>query len=107
MSGTWDELIQDIKSRLDIIRGNKKDIDIEIGLYPPDINIWNKVNSRLTKELTNLISDYGYEYSLVEPDNYKLEKIVCEKDAYYGSPSPLVTLFTNKNKPVMLADYDI
>ncbi len=101
------DIIDRIKNRLDIITSNKADLDIEIGLYPPDISTWNKVNSRLTNKLISLISDYGYEYSLVEPDNYKLEKIVCKKDAYYGSPSPLVTLFTFNKKPVMLADYDI
>ena len=42
-----------------------------------------------------------------ELDNTELEKIVAEYDAYYGSPSPLVTIFSYNKKPVMIADYDI
>ncbi len=100
-------IIDSIRKRLDIFRENEDDVDVTIGFYPPDISIWNKVDSRLTKELVDLLSSYGHEYILLEPEYYKLEKITEEYDAYYGSPSPLVTIFSYKKKQVMIADYDV
>lgn len=101
------DIIESIKNRLEIFKDNEGAIDLTVGFYPPDINTWNKVDSRLTKRLIDLLSSYGYEYMPVEPDNLKLEAIVEEYDAYYGSASPLVTIFTYNKKPVMIANYDI
>ena len=101
------DIIESIKNRLDTFMDNKDEIDITVGLYPPDINTWNKVDSRLTKRLTDMLSSYGYEYMSIEPDYIKLEAVVAEHDAYYGSASPLVTIFTYNKKPVMIANYDI
>ena len=101
------DIIESIKNRLDTFRDNEDTIGITVGLYPPDINTWNKVDSRLTKRLIDMLSSYGYGYMPVEPDNLRLEAIVAEHDAYYGSASPLVTIFTYVKKPVMIADYDI
>ena len=101
------DIIESIKNRLEIFKDNEGAIDLTVGFYPPDINTWNKVDSRLTKRLIDLLSSYGYEYIPIEPDYLKLEAIVAEHDAYYGSASPLVTIFTYNRKPVMIADYDI
>ena len=101
------DIIESIKNRLDTFRDNEDTIGITVGLYPPDINTWNKVDSRLTKRLTDLLSSYGYEYTPIEPDYIMLEDIAAEYDAYYGSASPLVTIFTYVKKPVMIANYDI
>ena len=101
------DIIESIKKRIEIFKENKETIDISVGLYPPDINIWNRVDLRLTKTLLDMLSTYGYEYIMVEPNNTELEKTVKEHDAYYGSASPLVTIFTYNKKPVMIADYDI
>ena len=101
------DIIESIKNRLDTFKDNEDTIDITVGLYPPDINTWNKVDSRLTKRLVDLLSSYRYEYMPVEPDYLKLEAIVAEHDAYYGSASPLVTIFTYNKKPVMIANYNI
>ncbi len=100
-------IINSLKARLETFKENSENIDITVGLYPPDINTWNKVNSKTTKELFELLSSYGSKHIFLEPDNDKLEKITAEHDAYYGSPSPLVTIFSYNKKPVMIADYDI
>lgn len=101
------DIIENIKNRLEIFKKSKEAIDISVGLYPPDINTWNRVDLRLTKTLLDMLSTYGYEYIMVEPDISEVENIVKEHDAYYGSASPLVTIFTYNKKPVMIADYDI
>lgn len=101
------DIIESIKNRLEIFKDNEGAIDLTVGFYPPDINTWNKVDSRLTKRLIDLLSSYGYEYIPIEPDYLKLEAIVAEHDAYYGSASPLVTIFTYNKKPVMISNYDI
>lgn len=102
-----DNIIEKIKLRIELFNKNKEDVETMVGFYPPDLNTWNNVSSRKTKELTDLLSSYGYEYIMPELDNTELEKIVAEYDAYYGSPSPLVTIFSYNKKPVMIADYDI
>lgn len=39
--------------------------------------------------------------------NKMYEAIANEHDAYYGDPSPIVTAFVNKKKPVMIADANV
>ena len=83
-------------------------------------DIWKQVDEQLTSELLKLIDGYvdsswcklyGFESKIKEKlstsFNETLEETAVSYDAYYGSPSPFVTLFTYNKKPVMIAEYDI
>ncbi|MBQ9609451.1 MAG: LicD family protein [Lachnospiraceae bacterium] len=115
-----DSILEKIKNRMDIFRENSSSINLDIMLYPMNSDTWNQVDENLTQELLKLIGEYdnsswcnfnGFESEvekkLLSSFNETLENTVALYDAYYGSPSPFVTLFTYYKKPVMIAEYDI
>ncbi|MBR1815111.1 MAG: LicD family protein [Lachnospiraceae bacterium] len=115
-----DNILEKIRNRMDIFRENSSSINLDIMLYPMNSDIWKQVDEQLTSELLKLIDGYvdsswcklyGFESKIKEKlstsFNETLEETAVSYDAYYGSPSPFVTLFTYNKKPVMIAEYDI
>ena len=115
-----DNIIEKIRNRMEIFKDNSSSINISIMLYPMNCDTWNRVDEKLTQDMLNLIGEYedsswckfyGFESEirdeLTNSFNETIEKTVVLYDAYYGSPSPFVTLFAYNKKPVMIAEYDI
>ena len=115
-----DNILEKIRNRMDIFKENSSSINLDIMLYPMNSDTWKQVDEELTDTLLSMMEEYensswcrfnGFESEIKEKlstsFNETLEKTAVSYDAYYGSPSPFVTLFTYNKKPVMIAEYDI
>ena len=115
-------LMDRVKDRLETFKVSGGAIDTDIAFYPFDRAIWDKIDSKLTTQLLELLKEYeadsdanlrirGFEdevWAHIDTSfNETIDSLTDDYDAYYGSPSPFVTLFSYKKKPVMIADYDI
>ena len=97
-----------IKDRINTFNAESKKIDVGVILFPAFGEIWNEVDGEETGKLQQMIAacvDRGWRYIdwCVDLD---YSDIVDDYDAYYGSASPLVTIFSQEKKPVMIADYN-
>ena len=104
------EIVVDaVESRLWLFEENSERILPVIGFYPPDLTLWEGVDAALTKQLSDAVDTFitraDCERCDIRMENY--ETILRESDAYYGSASPLVPMFTQVKKPVMVSDYQV
>ncbi|MBR1865618.1 MAG: LicD family protein [Lachnospiraceae bacterium] len=103
------EVVKCIRERLELFKENGDSIHVTVGFYPADMSEWRRTDSRLTEEIIELLHTYEDKswYRRCELQKTGFVSVVADHDAYYGSPSPLVLLFTHEKKPVMLADYAV
>ena len=102
-------VVDSIRKRFEIFKENCDSIQITVCLYPEDTEEWNKIDQSVTFELTRLIQEYGKEAWCERQELKKsdFDSLTAGHDAYYGSASPLVPLFTHQKKPVMISEYGV
>jgi hypothetical protein len=95
-----------IRQRLEIIAKERANIRLTLSFYPPDIKTWKDIGTETAQELDVLMKEYEQEdwFTLCDLSTVKWSEIAAASTAYYGSPSPLVHLFTEKKKPVMISE---
>ncbi len=104
-----DILMKAVSARLKIFGDAGKSMHLTIVLYPGDRKSWDELDPELFVKLFELF-DRGVvdgKYDMLTFTPQEVEEVASAYDAYYGSPSPLVTAFAVKKKPVMLANYEI
>ena len=100
-------IIDRIKQRIRVFQKNAEAIEIGVTFFPTDEMVWKEADGHITDEIKKLIGSCGWNVEMSVINISDREKIVREYDAYYGSASPLVPLFSEYKKPVMIADYNI
>lgn len=100
-----DILAASIKERIEIFSEHKDHICVSVFFYPNNPTEWNQVNRELSDEIFSAVETADMEVISINPIDS--DDISQDYDAYYGSPSPLVPAFITRQKPVMLANYDI
>ncbi|MDE7253395.1 MAG: LicD family protein [Acetatifactor sp.] len=97
--------VDTIREKLEIFEENRTRHNLMVGLYPPDLDTWKNADGGVTQQITKLLEKYTkQEWCEICDINYaNMKDIAEESDAYYGSPSPLVLMFTAVGKPVMIA----
>ena len=100
-----EKAVTEMRERLETFSESSSGIKVKICMYPPAINVWESVDSNITQSLLNLIKEYTNQEwcEMCDINTVEWEDIARESSAYYGSPSPLVHMFTMKNKPVMIS----
>lgn len=104
-----ENIIDRIKERIEIFNNALEDIEVGAMLFPLSVDIWNAVDEKISKTIKSMIEDdgrKGWNYISCQSEA-EYEDIVDDYDAYYGSASPIVLMFSQKKKPVMIADYNI
>jgi hypothetical protein len=96
-----------IRERIDIFKENSGNLNVDVMFFPDIEENWNVMDEEKTNELKKLLDDGREILSIVNINMSQCETVVKEYDAYYGSASPLVPVFSQNKKPVMIADYDI
>lgn len=96
-----------LRNKLTVMSNNKDSLEINICLYPPDMDEWESAldNSVISfmDELEQAAEQGGFGF--IDLRDTPTEELVEWHDAYYGSASPLVHEFVREKKPVMIADY--
>lgn len=98
-----------VRDRMEIMKASKDELDIAVAFYPPQKEDWRGVDNETVDRLLGLIKEYTAEDWCMEVDLSQSDWDALEGScqAYYGSTSPLVLLFSRAKKPVMIADYAI
>ncbi len=82
--------------RLQLLKENADKINVSVCVYPYEST---------DKATSELINDFGLKHIKYPSGNLNA---LCQKfDAYYGSAPPLVPVFAERKKPVMIADLEI
>lgn len=82
--------------RLQLLKENADKINVSVCVYPYEST---------DKATSELINDFGLKHIKYSSGNLNA---FCQKfDAYYGSAPPLVPVFAELKKPVMIADLEI
>lgn len=85
-----------LSQRLELLKENADKIDVSVCIYP---------NENIDKVTSGLLDEFGL--NLIQYPSTSLN-VFCQKfDAYYGSACPLVPVFSELKKPVMIADLGI
>jgi phosphorylcholine metabolism protein LicD len=91
-----DDYESSLGARFDLLKENADKIHVSVCVYP---------DNNINKTVSKLCSEYGFR--LVPYPSGSL-KLFCQKyDAYYGSACPLVPVFAELKKPVMVADLGV
>lgn len=101
-------LLEAIKERIDEAKEYTDGIVMSIALYPADREQWLKIDRDLSEKIFERLEQADSEG--VQITTFPLENFGIEAkrfDAYYGSPSPVMTTFIEQGKPVMLCNYGI
>ena len=93
------DIIDAVGERINTFREAADRIAAEIMLYPREEEMWTGLDALLYHKFKEIIDESGLPC--------REEADVSDYDAYYGSPTPLVPIFMQEGKPVMLADYGI
>lgn len=109
LSENRENLLQKIQRKLQVFADNREKIRLTIYLYPQDEKQWNQIDDKLQQELAHFLKQYQEENGCILYDwkDADWDELAEGNDAYYGSPSPLSTLFRNRKKPVMISDYSV
>ena len=102
-------LIQSVNHRLDVFEENIDKIQVSFLFYPNDTKEFERIDAKAYQTIRNRIDALILEnqWDVIELNISRAEETVECFDAYYGSSSPLVPIFTTKKKPVMIANYEI
>ena len=98
-----DRIAEALSERIDIFAENKDNVDVAVTYFPSDLSQWRRVDPELSEKLFAMVD--GDALKIVPFETSKTDAIAAEYDAYYGSPSPLVSDFVMHKKPVMMADF--
>ncbi len=101
-------LEEGIAKKLSIMQSSGN-TDISVFLYPGDLNEWTRINPELSAKILSFLDKECREgrCRMADVDLRCPEDSARNFDAYYGSPSPFVPVFSLMGKPVMLADYSV
>ena len=104
-----DILIDALQKRFEIMESSSDRIDVGIALYPDDREVWSGVDMDLARQIFEILSykTINDSFDLISAIPSKAEILADTYDAYYGSPSPFVPVFTSYSKPVMIANFEI
>jgi len=97
------DILDKIKARINTFNEAAEDIEVGVMFFPLSEDEWYEVDGEIAGNIKNLIDNYadaGWRYIS------SCDKMDCY-DAYYGSASPYALMFSQKKKPVMIADYNI
>lgn len=97
--------INEIEERLEIFGENSASLRVKVCMYPPDKNVWKSTDNSVTQQITRMLEEYTQQEwcEICDINSAEWEDIAKESNAYYGSPSPLVHMFTTLHKPVMIS----
>ncbi len=100
-----DALLDRFKTFVDASEG----IDVGVTVFPEDRKEWSNANSKTASKVFKAIDDAVTKdnIELITSDGRSYEEIASGYDAYYGSPSPYVLMFTQAGKPAMLSNYSV
>ena len=103
------KVVEAIRNRMEIMKDAGESLDITVAFYPPQMDTWKMVDSGITEKLLNLVDDYTRESWCTRCDlaDVDWQGLAFSHHAYYGSASPIVLMFSQNKKPVMIARYDI
>ena len=93
-----EDALWDLRSRLDIFTQYKEKLDCKFCFYPYSLEAWTICEPDVKKQIMDILDEYG-----ITPLKEVSEKEIDSTDAYYGSASVLVHLFSRKKKPVMIS----
>lgn len=93
-----EDALKDLRSRLDIFTQYKEKIECKFCFYPYSLENWTICEPDIKKQIMDILDEYG-----ITPLKEVSEKEIDSTDAYYGSASMLVHLFSRKKKPVMIS----
>lgn len=102
-------LLEKVEQRMQIFADAQERIRVTVLLYPPDEREWQQAEGDVAKGLMELLARYG-EKSWCHICDWKesdWENLAEQNHAYYGSATPITTLFRNRKKPVMISDYTV
>ncbi len=104
-----DILIDALQKRFEIMESSSDRIDVGIALYPDNREVWSGVNKDLARQIFEMLSEKTIDesFDMISAIPSKAEILADTYDAYYGSPSPFVPVFTSYSKPVMIANFEI
>ena len=104
-----DVFINGLRDRFEIFKKNSDRILVDVCIYPFDKNEWMRLDDKRARKTFEIINEYVELAwcSYVQFCFLDMGDTVRSHDAYYGSASPLVHLFGNEDKPVMVADYGV
>lgn len=97
LTETGSRLTEAVTERLFFAAEEGEAIETRVCAYPPDRALWGAADPALS-EIIFSRCDFS-------PAGIREEELMDYFDAYYGSPSPYVVMFTMRHKPVMLADF--
>ncbi len=100
-----DALLDRFKTFVDASDG----IEVGVTIFPADKKEWSNANSRIASKVFKTIDDAASKDNIefVTFEGMSYEEAAAGYDAYYGSPSPFVLMFTENKKPAMLSDYSV
>ena len=103
------EVIAAIRNRMEIMKDARESMDITVAFYPPQMDTWKEVDGDVTEALLGLVDEYTRESWCTRCDlaDVNWQELASSHHAYYGSASPMVLMFSQNKKPVMIASYDI
>ena len=98
-------VLSEVKKKLEIFAENSSEFNLKICMYPSSLSAWESVDNSTTQKLIKLLGEYtkGAWCEMFDINTIGLDNIAEDSSAYYGSPSPLVHMFTMRNKPVMIS----
>lgn len=107
---TESEFMEKLQEKLSVMKQYNEDLQIGICMYPGDLETWNMIAGKITTDrivriLETCFNDMQCEKCDLRQTN--MNTVVNSYDAYYGSATPLMHLFSNEKKPVMLARFDV
>lgn len=99
-----DSMLETVEKRFETFKkASVSGLSVTVRLYPPDISVWERVSSAGTQRLLELIGKYAPSGWCRVDAVSDMGELAARCDAYYGEPSPMVLLFTEEGKPVMIA----
>lgn len=91
---------------LKILYENERRINITVCTYPTICD--EKTKKEFNDRIFDMVETYALDNDTILFTNSSFTPLEIEEfDAYYGDASPYVLLFTERNKPVMVQNYDI
>lgn len=98
-----------LRKKIDVLAANKDAIEVNVCLYPPDLDEWERaLGIRTTKVIDEIERALKQDsFGFIDLRDADIREVVEWHDAYYGSASPLAHEFVRAKKPVMIADFRI
>ena len=98
-----------LRDKMEALAANKDAIEVNVCLYPPDMDEWERsLGVRTTKVIDEIeLALEQDSFGFIDLRDADIREVVEWHDAYYGSASPLVYEFVRAKKPVMIADFRI